>query len=284
MLTKRIILLTVLLLLVSVTVLSASTYTKEFNKTVDFKSGGRIAVKNVNGRIDVTSWDKKSVKIEAEIKVKASSRRDADEILERVNILIEQRADELIIEPDFPKKNSGGGFWDWVFGSRNNQVSVNFKITVPKTSDLGLKSTNGKVTALNIKGEVELGTVNGGIEAEEIDGPLEAHTTNGSIKIDDLKGSLDAHTTNGSISARVTKFENNDNIRMNTTNASLKLKLPANVKAYVRASTVNGSIRTDFPLTVKGKIAKKSLRGEINGGGGKIDLSTVNGSITIYEN
>lgn len=243
---------------------SSTIYTREFKKLIDFKPNGSVAVKTTNGKIELTSWDKNSVEIFAEIKVKASSRSEAERILDKVEILIDQSSDRLSIEPDYPKRNSGDGFWDWVFRSESKPV-VNFTIKVPKQTDLNLKSTNGHLSVDDIEGEAVLKTTNGGIEAEY------------------LKGSVAANTTNGSISISLAQFSRDDRLDFNTTNGSIKLYLPSEVKADVRASTVNGSIRTDFPLTIQGKISRKRLNGAINGGGGTIELSTVNGSVSIYE-
>ena len=251
-------------ILISAVAFSKSTYTREFKKTVNFRSNGNIEVKTTNGKIDVTSWNRNDVEIFAEIKVKANSRREANRILDKVEIRIDRSAGRLIIEPDYPKRNSGDSFWDNIFNS-NRKPTVNFTIRVPEETNLNLRSTNGHVAASDVEGETVLKTTNGGIEA------------------DDLKGSVDANTTNGSVSVCVTQFSRQDQVDLNTTNGSIKLYLPSEVSADVKASTVNGSIRTDFPLTIQGKISRKRLNGEINGGGGMIDLSTVNGSISIYE-
>jgi len=272
-----------LIFLLHITLLFASTHTKHFEKTINFQSNGNIFVSNVNGKIEVTSWDKETIRIEAEIKVNTHNRREAEEILERVKILIDRQGEKITIKPDYPHKERESGFWDWLLGSYKTTPIVDFTIKVPQKSNLDLKSTNGNVFAAEIKGAVTLATVNGGIEAETINGSANANTTNGGIKINDLNGSLNTHTTNGSITAIFSGFDTNNNIDMSTTNGSIKLTLPSNIKADVTASTVNGSIHTDFALTVKGKIMKKRINGEINGGGGLIDLSTVNGSIKIYE-
>ena len=243
---------------------SKTTYTREFRKTINFKPNGNVEVKTTNGKIDVTSWDKNEVEVFAEIKVKANSRREAERILDKVEIRIDRSAGRLIIEPEYPKRHSGDSFWDWVFDSKS-KPAVNFTIRVPDETNLNLRSTNGHVAASDIEGEIVLKTTNGGIEA------------------DHLKGSVDANTTNGSVSVSLTQFSQQDQVDLNTTNGSIKLYLPSEVRADVKASTVNGSIRTDFPLTIQGKISRKRLNGEINGGGGIIELSTVNGSISIYE-
>ena len=42
-------------------------------------------------------------------------------------------------------------------------------------------------------------------------------------------------------------------------------------------------VESEFPLEVQGKFNRKRIRGTINGGGVSIDLHTVNGGISIYE-
>ncbi|MCI0493452.1 DUF4097 domain-containing protein [candidate division KSB1 bacterium] len=252
------------LFLMSISLASASTHTREFRKTIDFPSNGKVHVKTVNGRIDLTSWEKEAIEIFAEIKIKNHSHRQAQELLDKVEIIIDRRDDEIFIEADYPRREYDNSFWDWVFGSDMNPV-VDFYIKVPKQTNVNLRSTNGKIFAEAVAGNSELHTTNGGIEAEN------------------LKGSLEAYTTNGSITARLIFFGAHDEISLKTTNGGIKLILPSDAQADVRASTVNGSIHTDFPLTIQGKFNKKRVNGEINGGGGVIELSTVNGSISIYE-
>ena len=257
---KRISFLVVLLSLCISFSLSAAVETKDFEKTIDFKSNGSVSVKTVNGKITIVSWNKSSVKIKAEIEVKADSRREAREILDKVEIIIEKRSDRLTIEPDYPKRRKSS-FW----GRNRSNPKVNFTIMVPKETNLRLRSTNG------------------GIEVEDIEGEFDFRTVNGGIFAEDLLGSVDAATTNGSINIDVGKFENRDVINLKTTNGSIRLTLPSNIKADFEASTVNGSVKTDFPITIQGYVSRKRLEGEINGGGGRIGLSTVNGSIKINE-
>lgn len=241
----------------------SGTLTKEFHKTIDFPAGGDVMVKNTNGKIEMTSWDRQSVEVYAEIKIKGSG-RDAKKALDQVNIIVDRSGDRLRITPEYPDRRKGNGFWDWILGSHSAPY-VDFYIKVPRETNPVVQSTNGGIKLSEINGETDAGTVNGG------------------IKMEDMKGSVDASTTNGSITVEVLRFNASDEIDLNTTNGAIKVNLPSQVKAYVKASTVNGAIHSDFELTIKGKILKKRLRGKINGGGGTIDLGTVNGSISINE-
>ncbi len=260
---NRILSLSLIFLILSTCSLIGSTFTKEFRKAVDFPSDGDIFVKNRNGKIIVTSWEKEKIEVYAEVEIKNRSRREIEDILEKIDISINKKGDRVHIETDLPEK-SQNSIWNWIFGA-NNPVVVNYMIKVPRKSNLNLKSTNGRIEVENVIGRTNLATTNGSIEAAQ------------------MGGILDAHTTNGSIRTTMIEFTRSDYIDIKTTNGSIRLTLPSNIKADVDASTVNGSISTDFPMTIQGKFIGKKLNGDINGGGGKIHLKTINGSISIHD-
>ncbi|HFE63005.1 MAG TPA: hypothetical protein ENK14_01145 [Caldithrix sp.] len=241
----------------------AHTLEEKFKKQIEFSPGGFISLENTNGRIEVEGWDKDMVMIEAGKQVKASSRRKAEHYMDQVKIEINRVGDELIITTRLPKSH-GGGLLDWIFGDHVS-TSVQYKLFVPRKSDLKLETTNGAVYLTDVSGRIRLETTNGKIRAGQISGRVNAETTNGSVKVEfdevDPESDMEFHTTNGSI----------------------KVYLPADVRCTVRAKTTNGSIETDFPLEVRGKYNSKRLRGDINGGGPRLDLRTTNGCIKIYE-
>ena len=252
----------ILITIFSASIIFAGTLEDDFSKTIDFGDNGKISVQNRNGKIVVEGWDKSSVKIEATKQVRGSSRKKVDEFMEHLKIRVEENNDEINIETDFPNKDSG--FLDWMFGNGMN-ASVEYHIWVPYKSNLKLRSSNGRVEALNIEGNLILETTNGKIVAEEI------------------KGSVDAHTTNGSINIHLLEFKPDDDLGFFTTNGGIKAYLPREAKFDLRASTTNGSIDSEFPLEVRGKYNSKRVRGKINGGGTLLEMQTTNGSIHIYE-
>jgi len=261
---KKTIIISMFLLFISPLSLNAQTATDEFHKTISFKSGGKVSVKNINGYINAESWDKNQVKIDAEIRVKTEwgSSVDAEEIIKEVEIEIDESGDRLRIEADYPKKKHGA--FDWNFNDDERYtVIVNYSIKIPVETDLNLDSVNGAVKAENLKGEISLKTVNG------------------SVNVSDINGSIEASTVNGAIKARSTHLDKSDDIHLSSVNGSVGLSLPSDVAADIHASTSNGSISTDFPVTVTGKFRGKKIDGTVNGGGSSIDLSTVNGGISI---
>lgn len=67
-------------------------------------------------------------------------------------------------------------------------------------------------------------------------------------------------------------------VSANTVNGAVRVD---GVSGQIKASTVNGSINTEFPLTITGRLGPKHARGTINGGGERISISTVNGSVRL---
>ena len=108
-------------------------------------------------------------------------------------------------------------------------------------------------------------------------------TTNGGIEVREGKGSVQAKTTNGGIDVELLEFEEDEDMNFRTTNGSIRVYFPENLRADIDARTTNGSVRTDFPIEVRGKFSKRRLKGKINGGGGRIVLHTTNGGIKILE-
>jgi DUF4097 and DUF4098 domain-containing protein YvlB len=239
----------------------SGSITREFNKTYDFQ-GDEVSVRTVNGKIFIESWRNDAVEVNAEIKVRASSKNLARDYLENIEIVVRERGDALIIKVEQPRER-GGGFMDWVFSGGKPNVTVNFWIKTPEEVDIEASSVNGSVEAVGIVGYTSIHTTNGKVIAEEIEGPVQASTTNGSIFVDIQTNDID------------------DDIDLHTVNGSIKLIVDQDIEADVDISTVNGSISTDFPLEVTGKWGPKKVRGEINGGGPLIKLETVNGSISI---
>jgi DUF4097 and DUF4098 domain-containing protein YvlB len=171
--------------------------------------------------------------------------------LDLVKINIDSQPDQLKIDTVYPK------------GIRNVNVSVKYEITVPKTINLS-----------------KIETVNGSVEISGIEGYIKTQTVNGSINI--IGGNtVFAETVNGSIKANLSGFSSNEKAKFETVNGSINLYLSENLDADLDAETVNGKITTDVALTSSNLSEKKHLKGKLGKGGPKLNLETVNGSITI---
>jgi DUF4097 and DUF4098 domain-containing protein YvlB len=69
--------------------------------------------------------------------------------------------------------------------------------------------------------------------------------------------------------------------KFTTVNGEVTLHMPAAINADVRLSTVSGSIRSDFPLQVSNDPGPQHAEGVLGGGGQRLDVTTVNGGISL---
>ncbi len=241
--------------------LSAATVQQTEEHTFPLTAGGEVVVENVNGNIDLTTWERDEVRVVANKEAKSGDRDEAEAYLEKLRLEITHREDYLHVETEHPR-SSGGGFFDWLLG-RDVSSSVHYEVTVPASSVVAISTINGRVEIAGARGEVS------------------ARSTNGRVELFDVHGPVDARTTNGAIRAELAALAENGEVSLATVNGSISLYLPEDVRADLDARTTNGSIKSD--LDVDGELSRRRnrLQGRINGGGGHLDLRAVNGSIRL---
>ncbi len=226
--------------------------TKTIEKSFDLTGKGQLLLENVNGDVDIASWDENRVLVTAKLKAKN------EDALERIEVTMKQSNNRIRVETDY-KKNDGWG--------NNNGGSVDYKVMVPSNIDLReLELVNGSLTIENVSGELRAELVNGSIEATGLAQNASVDTVNGSVRLtfaDQVKGI---------------------EVDVNSVNGSIRLMFPKGFGARVEASTGNGSIKTDFGLSAqKGRFYGTELEGEFGDGSSELELESVNGSIKILE-
>ena len=261
---RTIVMLTILLPLY---LMAKSTLEETFKKVIPAAEKTGIEIRNINGSVEVSSWDKDAVEIVAYKKVQADEREDARKYLSELEIDIEDDEDVISVEVDLPgKKEKNDGFFSWIFSSGGVNSSVAFEIKVPLKFDLDIHSTNGSVTVNKCNGRIRLKTVNGKITAKDIAGTISAKSTNGKIKI------------------TMSRVNPNEDMALKTSNGSISLYLPKDVAVDIEARTANGRVDCDFDIQREKSGGKSRLEGSINGGGPLLYLKTINGNIKILKN
>ncbi len=234
---------------------------------VDFEWRGRLAqgqtlhIRGVNGPIEATLASGSEVEVRA---VKKEGRRGN---AEDVTIEVVEHDGGVTICAIYPSKDRDDPNECRANGRgqnnvNNNDTRVEFVVRVPAGVNFVGRSVNGDIEADGLESDVDVATVNGDIEVST-SGAAEASTVNGNVW-----ASLGSPT---------------EGMKFSTVNGQITVELPSGVSADVHAGTVNGSIETDFPLTVQGRWGPREMRGTIGGGGPKLSLETVNGSIRLIE-
>ena len=238
-------------------------FQQEFNRTLPLTANGRLSLDNVNGRIEITGWDRN------EVSIKALKHGQTRESVEAVEINIDSLPDEIVIHTKRPKEETGfswSQFWSGNWG--RNDATVDYLLQVPRHAHLG-----------------KIASVNGQVEIEGVTGDIEASAVNGGVRVRGVAGSLKLSTVNGRIEAELDSLDNGQFVSLDTVNGQIEASLPSNADAKVTASTINGSLSSEFPsLVVKNEFPLgKNLKGTLGNGSASVKANTVNGGIRFRQ-
>ena len=164
--------------------------------------------------------------------------------LEKVDIIMTQK-DDIVLETKHLKKNP--------------KVTVIYEVHVPKKILLkNIRSSNGSITIKDAGKTDIVRTSNGSISIENCTGKINVNTSNGSITAEDIDGSVIAHTSNG------------------------RIKL-VNIEGLTSATTSNGSIQVLNSANIGNlKTSNGSIKAHIVNVSSDVDITSSNGSITLY--
>jgi DUF4097 and DUF4098 domain-containing protein YvlB len=149
------------------------------------------------------------------------------------------------------------------------------------TGSIEISSSNGGITLDALKGTVKAGTTNGAIRADELDGQCRLSTTNGSVHASGRFDALEISSGNGAIVARAEAGSTvSSEWAIHTTNSSVNLSIPKDLKANFVANTTNGRVTIDLP-NEGGFHGETHVRTALNGGGHELSVHTTNGAIHL---
>jgi hypothetical protein len=241
-------------------------YEEKFEKTVSLAKDGKVYLKNLSGDIDVKTWDRSEVKIDAVKISKHSSMDKAKEYAGLVTIEVIEEGSTLSIVTKYPKN-----------GPKNMSVSVDFNLTIPSGATADINSVSGDLTLADIGGAAKAETVSWNVTLEKVDGTLKAKTTSGnvivmgaakgaycksvsgSVRVDDVIGDAELHTVSGTIKAGSVK----GSITAENTSGDVKLTDVTDAK-MIKAKTLSGDVDYAGVVYSDGSYNFRSHSGDVN--------------------
>jgi hypothetical protein len=231
-----------------------------FNWSGKVPAGRWIRVQDVNGNITVGAASGDNVEV-----IATKRWRRGDPSVVRIENVKTNSAGDVLICALWGEESSCDERGSRSHGRiHNNDVSVDFRVMVPKGVKVGVATVNGAVSVDGATAEVNASTVNG---------ELEVATTGGRVN---------ASNVNGSVRARLGKVDSDGDMSFDTVNGSVIVEFNGDFGGDVDLETVNGSLNTNFEMTVSGRLDPKHLRAHIGKPGGpRLKLETVNGSVEL---
>jgi hypothetical protein len=281
-------------------------------KSFSVQPGGMLTVETQGGNVRVETSDQPTVKVVATQIVKANSEQEADELLKKLTLVIEQQANEVKAISTYEKKLPGFRWGSWP------PVQVNFVVTVPRSFNVGLKTSGGDLQVGNLEGKVHARTSGGNIALGKVSGDVDASTSGGNVRLAEGLGvvklstsggnvevdravgvteldtsggditvgivehSVDASTSGGNVTAGFAGALRGSS-NLDTSGGNVRVKVKADTAFELDASTSGGKVRADgLTITLAGGgSGKDRLSGKVNGGGPKLKLRSSGGDITV---
>jgi DUF4097 and DUF4098 domain-containing protein YvlB len=239
-----------------------SGYVQIIDKSFDVKAGGTLSLEAPSGSIKVKTWDKLTVHVIVERKVKTRSEEEAREILEDYPTTVEQSGNDIRI------RTRSHSRWD-----DSDRIESSYRVTVPRRFNLDMETAGGSIEVDDLDGDVAARTAGGSIKVGTVTGEAELKTAGGSIKLKGGGTSTLAKTAGGSIEVG----DANGEVIVETAGGSIKVGQAAGA---IEAETAGGSIRLGpSGGDVRASTAGGSIR--IAPADGAVRASTAGGSIAV---
>jgi hypothetical protein len=225
----------------------------EWSRSYPLTSGGRFELINVNGRITAEASEGTAIEVKAERTAKAGSDESARELLGKIEMREEVGEGRVRVEVRAPRFSGLSGH------------DIKWTVKVPRGVAVDLRTVNGGVRMTGLQGDIRARSTNGGITAVGI-----------------VATSLDAAVTNGGVDIQLAQAVSSGTYDIEAVNGGVSLTLPGDSKADISGRCVNGRISVvDLDVVAAGEQTRRRLEGQLNGGGARVTLETVNGGVKI---
>ncbi len=227
------------------------TARETFSFEVAVENQHRIRLETINGNVEINGKSgARSVIVTGERLVESSSLRDAEDHLDEIAVQVRDLGEEVFVRTEQPRHSQGRSY------------IVHYTITVPK--DL----------------EVDVRHFNGNIAVEAIENHVSVENFNGNVLLGHIVGNASVQVFNGNIDSDVT-LPRDGTIKLTTNNGNIDLAIPTSTSATLAASVLNGLIHTSNLTLHDQSDSPRSLDGTLGEGEGAIELTTLNGIISV---
>jgi hypothetical protein len=221
----------------------------EINQTYQLAAGAKVDVSGINGTVEIETASGNT----AEVHIVRSAR--TQEALQYRKVIIQQSATSLVIKGEEEKDRDRNG--------RDRDVRQRVFLKLPRQIALNTSGINGRVTVGEIDGAVTVSGVNGRVDVAQ------------ALGYSRLSG------INGRVSVKIAKLGDRG-ADIDGINGPVEIRFTDEVNADLQVSGINGQVNTDLPnVTLQGKMERNNFRAKIGSGGSPIQVSGINGKVTL---
>jgi hypothetical protein len=269
------------------------SYSETVEERFTFKETPRLRVRNVSGETSITAAGAPGeIRVVARKRVSASSEDRAKRLLQNLEVRMEKRGDELVVEPHLYEQERG-----WIDLFRGKRFRVDFEITVPAECAVDAQTVSGELSVEGTRGPLEIQTVSGDVRLEDLQGPMRLKSVSGDVDCRRYVGHFEGNTVSGDVTIAATRLRSTllhtvsgdvqiegqldprKEHRFKTISGDVELAL-AEADATIEFRTASGDVECELP----GRIAmrgRKEYSVIIGPGKGHVTVKTVSGDLTV---
>ncbi|MGH9407574.1 MAG: hypothetical protein ACRD3D_17270 [Terriglobia bacterium] len=150
----------ILIMIAAASSLRADDFRKTERYSVRMFSYGLLTIETRIGDIEVSGWDNPRLSVEAEKVVTAGSRRKAERLCRRVQVLLQGKDHKITLSTVYPSRRP------WRPFRGESRLTVNLTVKMPYDANLRVKCVDGDLTVSGITGGVYLNDNYGDVEVD----------------------------------------------------------------------------------------------------------------------
>lgn len=269
------------------------SYSDTIEEHFTFKGTPKLRVRNVSGETSITvAGASGEIRVVARKRVSASSEDRAKRLLKNLEVRMEKRGDELLVEPHLYEQERG-----WLDLFRGKRFRVDFDITVPAECAVDAQTVSGDLSVEGIRGPLEIQTVSGDVRLEDVQGPMRVKSVSGDVDCRHCVGHLEGNTVSGDVMVAAARLRSSQlhtvsgdiqiegrldprkEHRFKTISGDVALAL-AEADATIEYRTASGDVECELPARIVRR-GKKEYSVVVGAGDGNVDVKTVSGDLTV---
>ncbi len=252
----------------------------------------RLRVQNVSGETAIRVGAPGQVRVVARKRVKGGSADRAKRLLENVEVRIEQKGNDIFVEPHLYEQERS-----WLDLFRGKRFRVDFEITVPRETAINAQTVSGELDLHGTRGPARMESVSGDVNIEDVQGPMRIKSVSGDVQCTDYVGSVDGssvsgdvdirgrvhacelHTVSGDISIDLDPEIGGRESHLKTISGDVEIGLLAS-SCVCEYHTASGDLECELPARVM-REGRKDRTVVIGDGRSRLSVRTVSGDFTI---
>lgn len=245
--------------------------TRTMTKTMDRPAEGEVEVIAERARVDVRSWDRPTVEVQAT--VRAWDERPDD----RFPVTVTNKNDSVRIATAAADPE-GAGLWRLIGLGEARGPDMQYSIRMPEAASLSVTTQEGRVEVQDLASAVTIEGYSASIAVRDLTGEVTAATFSGPVRAENVRGPLTVATFSGDMTVRGPSPAAEHTVA--SFSGSAEVTFPSDAAFDLRTDVSwGGSVTSDFALP--DSTAQDDGPVPIGGGGPLVVLESFSGDLTL---